>query len=113
MRESLKLIGFTPEVSEIVCERISRLMSEKYGIKNKQINKFVSLYNSYEKSYLSWNLIDRMGGKGRIEEVISTYLILVNTNPSISGALRLLNISNDLINIAFYQLLSMEERRHK
>ncbi|KAL4506872.1 hypothetical protein ABPG72_001293 [Tetrahymena utriculariae] len=113
MRESLKLIGFTPEVSEIVLERISRLMSEKYGINNDQITKFSSLYNSYEKEYLSWNLIDRMGGKERINEVINTYIQLINSNPSINGAMRLLNISNDLIGLAFNQLLHFEERRHK
>ncbi|EAS01381.2 hypothetical protein TTHERM_00149920 (macronuclear) [Tetrahymena thermophila SB210] len=113
MRESLKLIGFTPEVSEIVLERISRLMSEKYGISNDQISKFSSLYNQYEKEYLSWNLIDRMGGKERISEVINTYIQLVNSNPSINGAFRLLNISNDSIGLAFNQLLHFEERRHK
>ncbi|KAL4460952.1 hypothetical protein ABPG74_016424 [Tetrahymena malaccensis] len=113
MRESLKLIGFTPEVSEIVLERISRLMSEKYGINNDQISKFSSLYNLYEKEYLSWNIIDRIGGKERINEVINAYIQLVNSNPSINGALRLLNISNDLIGLAFNQLLHFEERRHK
>lgn len=40
LEESVKLMGLTPEVSETICDKICRLMSESYGISSGHISKF-------------------------------------------------------------------------